>query len=194
MRKRVLVGSFGVAAFALATACSDLVQPVPTSPAAGGQQSALTSLLIAPVQRSQALTEDVTWSFDVGPGGATSTNAAAGLAISVPMGAVSQPVTITVTALAANAVAYRFEPHGLQFNRSVYLTQDLRHTTLGILTGLTLSGAYFTTDTLELSNGLAAVTEIISAWTNPFSRTATFPIRHFSGYILASGRDGTTEE
>jgi len=93
-------------------------------------------------------------------------------------------------------VAYRFEPHGLVFARKVTLTQNLRGTTAdGLLSSLVpLSGAYFATDDLELdADGLANVTEIIPATLSLLTRKASFPIEHFSGYILASGRGSARE-
>jgi len=194
MRIRVFVLSI-LAAFT--ASCGEAVQPLasPSNLVGAVKDHSLTSLLIAPVQRSTPLPSDVTWSFQVGSGGATSSNSDVGLTVTVPAGAVSENVQITVTALAGQPVAYRFEPHGLQFGRNVYLTQDLNHTTLGLLSGLLLRGAYFATDSLELStDGLAIVTEIIGAATNPLTRTTTFPIQHFSGYILASGRDSTEQQ
>jgi phage-related minor tail protein len=160
----------------------------------GGLLGGVTSLLIAPVQRSAPLAQDVSWSFTVGSAGGSSSNAASGLTISVPRYAVSRSTTITVTALAGSAVAYRFEPHGLEFNRDVTLTQNLNGTSVGLLSSLLISGAYFATDDLELNpGGLALVTEIIPASIGLLTRKASFPIEHFSGYILASGRGQSRE-
>lgn len=192
MRKALAVLSLG-AVSVLAVACHDLVQPTANTLDRAGNSSALLSLLIAPVQRATPLAQDVTWSFTAGPNGGFSSDAATGLTVSIPSGALADNVTITVTALAGSNVAYRFEPHGLQFSRSAHLTQDLTRTTANLVSGVTLSGAYFATDTLETSaDGLALVTEVLSAVTNPLTRTATFPIQHFSGYILASGRTDST--
>ena len=161
----------------------------------GGLLGGVTSLLIPPVERTTPLAQDITWSFTVGPAGASSSNSASGLKISVPSNAVSTSTTITVTALAGAPVAYRFEPHGLVFARKVTLTQNLRGTTAdGLLSSTLLSGAYFATDELELgADGLADVTEIIPASINLLTRKASFPIEHFSGYILASGRGSSQE-
>ena len=162
----------------------------------GGLLGGVTSLLIPPVERTTPLAQDITWSFTVGPAGASSSNSVSGLTISVPSNAVSTSTTITVTALAGAPVAYRFEPHGLVFARKVTLTQNLRGTTAdGLLSSLVpLSGAYFATDDLELdADGLANVTEIIPATLSLLTRKASFPIEHFSGYILASGRGSARE-
>lgn len=191
MQKQVAVLSLGLASV-FAVACHDTLQPHPDG--IGRYDGASSSLTLAsPVQRATPLAQDVSWSFSAGPGGALSTDAGTGLTIAIPAGALSSDVTITVTALAGSDVAYRFEPHGLLFARNATLTQDLTKTTVDLLSGLALSGAYFSTDTLELSpDGLALVTDVIGAVTNPLSRTASFPIQHFSGYILASGRTDST--
>lgn len=197
--RKTFVLSIAVAVFAVA--CHDAVQPNGAAEQTlerGGAPAMLLNTLIAPVQRSTPLPEDVTWSFVAGPDGGATTNAATGLTFVVPAGAVAEDVTITVTALAGDAVAYRFQPHGVVFARSATFTQDLRLTTANVVSGLTLSGAYFATDALEFSpTGLVSVTETIGAVVNPLTRTATFPVRHFSGYILASGRaesDSTQSE
>lgn len=204
MRNRIrAVSTLVVATVALLAACADGGKSFSTAPdrASGsgahalldGATGTLTNLLIAPVTRDAPLASDISWSFTVGPAGGSSGNSTAGLAIWVPAGALSSTQTITVTALAGSPVAYKFEPHGLVFSRKVALTQNLRGTSAALLS-LPLSGAYFATDELELTDdGLAKVTEIIAALANPWTRTATFPIQHFSGYILASGRSSSEE-
>jgi len=177
MRKSVSILIGMAVAVALAgTACSDIS---PTAPAiqrtgsassnllglggsGGGLLGTLTSLLIPPVHRTTPLPADVTWSFTAGPDGATSSNSAVGLTIVIPSGALSSTETITVTALAGAPVAYGFYPH-LTFAKKVSLTQDLAGTDVTLLGSLVLSGAHFDTG------------------------KATFKVRHFSGWIVASG-------
>ncbi len=156
----------------------------------GGLLGGLTSLLIPPLERNTPLAQDISWSFTVGPAGTVSSNAASGLTIKVPAYAVSAPTIITVTALAGDAVAYRFAPHGLEFNRQVLLTQDLRGTSGGGLLSLPLiSGAYFGTDSLVVQpSGLVSVLEVVPATVGLFTKKATFPIEHFSGWIYGTGR------
>jgi hypothetical protein len=139
---------------------------------------------VAPATRATPLPEDVTWTFEAGPNGAMSRNDEVGLTIVVPGGALSAPQTITVTALAGSAVAYRFEPH-LVFDRRVRLTQDL--SVLNALLTLGLAGAHFEGDALQIVNGLATVTEIAPATVSILRRTVTFDVSHFSGWIVASG-------
>ena len=214
MKKSARNLSIFVAAF-VAVACADATapSPEPVQQRASEQQQLLGGLvdgllgdggivgqlvdaLLPPVKRNTPLASDVSWSFWAGPYGAASSNSAVGLTIVVPRGALSSTQRITVTALAGSAVAYKFEPHGLVFSRDVYLTQNLRGTSAGGLLSIPLlSGAYFATDRLELNDdGLALVTEVVPALTSLLTKTATFPIGHFSGYILASGRAKGGEE
>src|SRR5262245_24948257 len=170
MRGRVILG-LAMAATLVGTGCSDTSAPLAPLEA-GPQQSSnallgdvlglVTRLLVPPVRRTTPLADDITWSFTAGPLGATSYNPGVGLTIVIPPGALSSTKTITVTSLEGSPVAYKFEPHGLQFDRKVSLAQDLRGTTAGGLLGLSvLSGAYFATDRLQLTGGLANVTELL---------------------------------
>ena len=200
MRSARAVLGFAVATGLVVTACSDGGVTPPVAPVASEQGSTanllgLTSLLrttVAPITRNTPLADDVSWSFTVGSAGATSSNSAVGLTISVPSGAIATPTTITVTALKGSAVAYSFAPHGLQFSRKVVLTQKLQGTSAGSQLLPSLTGAYFADESDILDNGLAIVTELLSGLVNPLSRTFSFGIQHFSGYLVASGRSGNS--
>jgi hypothetical protein len=204
-KRRSKLMTWVVAVLLVGTACSDAGQPFATAPksvtSAGqdGQQNllgglidgvvgGLTNLLVPPVERVTPLASDVVWTFTAGPNGAVSSNPAVGLTITVPYGALSSTQTITVTALAGKPIAYKFEPH-LEFNRKVYLTQNLNGTTAGLLSSL--NGAHFATDRLELdSRGLANVTEVVPGLLSGlFTRTFTFGVSHFSGWLLAGRCD-----
>ena len=204
MRTRSASAALGflVAAAIAISACADVTAPA--APVASGQSAQILGGLVeglsltqtvAPITRTTPLASDVTWSFTVGSGGATSTNPAVGLTVSVPSGAVSAATTITVTALKGSAVAYSFAPHGLQFGRNVILTQKLHGTSAGSQLLPQLTGAYFANDDDLLDNGLALVSEVLTGVLNPLSKTFSFPIKHFSGYLVASGRgDRSSEE
>jgi hypothetical protein len=207
MRKSVsTLCVFAVCAALFAAACSDAGQSV-TAPEISERRAPASSLLdgalgdyddgsgstvaqlVSPIQRTIPLAQDVTWSFEAGPSGAVSVNPAVGLKIVIPDGALASREVITVTALAGPPVAYKFEPHGLVFQRSVTLTQSIKGTTADAELLPALCAGYFATDRLELTtDGLASVTELLSVLVNPFNRKATFSITHFSGYIVASGR------
>lgn len=195
--------ALAVTSTVVVTACSDASRPFATAPdVAGARESqnllggllgGLTSLLIAPVHRTTPLPADVAWTFTAGPGGAISSNESVGLTVMVPPGALSSTQTITVTALAGSPVAYRFEPH-LEFDRKVYLKQSLAGTSVGLLSGLTFKGAHFPGDApVYTDSGLAIVDEVVSALLSVWTRTVTFGVGHFSGWIVASGAGGGAE-
>lgn len=197
MRSAGAVLGVAVATALVFSACSDSGVTAPVAPVASGQGAtasldagALLQTTVAPITRTTPLENDVSWSFTVGSGGASSSNSAVGLTINIPSGAVSSPTTITVTALKGSAVAYSFAPHGLQFGKKVVLTQKLLGTSVGSQLLPALSGAYFVNESDILGNGLAVVTELLSGLVNPLAKTFSFGIEHFSGYLVASGRGG----
>jgi hypothetical protein len=185
----------------VAIACSDATAP--QAPAADrisqidaenqNLLGGILGILIAPVQRNTALANDVTWSFTAGSAGAISSNSSVGLTVTIPRGALSQNVRITVTALKGKPVAYRFEPH-LEFNKKVVLTQSLKGTSSGLLSNLLYKGAHFPGATPQYtSNGMAIVDEVVPAILSNLlsllTRTASFGVDHFTGWILASGNE-----
>ena len=200
MRSAGVLLGFAVVTALVISACSDVTAPA--APVASAQSAnllsglvgGLTQQTVAPITRTTPLANDVSWSFTVGSGGATSSNSAVGLTISVPAGAVSAPTTITVTALKGSAVAYAFAPHGLQFGKYVTLTQKLQGTSVGSQLLPQLTGAYFADNDDLLGNGLALVSEVLTGLLNPLTKTFSFPITHFSGYLVASGRSRASEE
>ncbi len=201
---RALIGIV-VSASLVATACSDSARPTapslerhdsaPANGLLGGLLGTATKtlgvLLASPVTRNAPLANDVSWTFIAGPAGGSTTNSQTGLSVVVPPGALDQTVTITVTALAGSAIAYRFEPH-LEFDRKVTLTQNLRGTSVGGLLSLPLlQGAHFEGDApVYTDEGLAVVTELVPALGSLLTKSATFRVGHFSGWIVVSGVEG----
>jgi hypothetical protein len=181
---RVAAG-FVISILALASSCTEVAR-APTAPL-NHRPALLVPQLLAPLARNTPLSSDVTWSFTAGPAGAVSSNPTVGLTIVVPAGALTATETITVTALAGSHVAYRFEPH-LDFANNVRLTQKL--SLLHALTSLSFLGAHFEGDALQLTNGLATVTESVIASVSILAGTVSFDVRHFSGWIVASGGEG----
>jgi hypothetical protein len=206
---RALIGLVTATAV-FGTACSEST----TSPAApapifadstlpdahllGGLLGTLTgtvgNLLATPIHRSMPLDEDVSWTFTAGRYGGSSSNSDVGLSIYVPPGALDGTVTFRVTALKGSAVAYRFEPH-MEFDRRVVLTQNLRGLRYGLLgTGLLnlskFKGAHFEGDVPTYNgSGQAQVNEVVGAVLSLFTKTTSFGVDHFSGWIVASGYD-----
>lgn len=210
MKKRLLgVASAALLLSALAVGCSDRMpsappsaSPVPTQQSNSllggllggviGTVSKLLNIVVTLVERPTALSQDIVWSFDAGPGGAISANRQAGLSIAVPPGALSQNVRITVTVKAGNVYNYQFAPEGLQFAVPVVVTQDVSDNSLigSLLGGLlgsskTAKGAYYSAPTLQYDpkTGTATVNELEPTVVG--GGLLSFQIRHFSGYTVA---------
>jgi len=145
---------------------------------------------VHPVKREAALAQDESWSFDVGPSGTTVHYPSAGLTVTVPPGAVTAPTHITVIALRGASVAYRFEPHGLQFAQPLELRQSLRglHSGRAALGVPQLFAGYFADDSLavDAGSGDARVFEILPVLIDIKHHDAILSVRHFSGYTVAS--------
>ena len=114
-----------------------------------------------------------------------------GFTMDVPAGALSSPLTITVTA-DEKYVAYKMEPTGTQFKKDVTITQSLRTTTIaGEPLRTSIFAAYIADDNVKLS-GKVPVLEIEPSTTIFSPTNARLPeaqvwiIRHFSRYMLAS--------
>jgi hypothetical protein len=210
MKKRLLgVASAALLLSALAVGCSDRMPSAPQTASRvptqqsnsllggliGGVVGTVTKLLdivVTLVERPTALSQDIVWSFDAGPGGAISANRQAGLSINVPPGALSQKVHITVTVKAGNVYNYQFAPEGLQFALPVVVTQDVSDNSLigSLLSGLlgstkTAKGAYYSAPTLQYDpkTGTATVNELEPTVVG--GGLLSFQIRHFSGYTVA---------
>jgi len=113
-----------------------------------------------------------------------------GLTMEFPAGAVSGPITITVTA-DQKYVAYKMDPAGTQFLKDVTVTQSLSNTTIsGQPLQSQIYATYIADDSVSLS-GRVPVLEIEPSKT-VFYPNSSLPqahvwiIRHFSRYMLAS--------
>jgi len=214
MKKRLLgVASAALLLSALAVGCSDRIpsapqaaSPIPTQQSNSllggllggviGTVSKLLNIVVTLVERPTALSQDIAWSFDAGPGGAISANRQAGLSIAIPPGALSQNVRITVTVKAGKVYNYQFAPEGLQFALPVVVTQDVSDNSLigSLLGGLlgsskSVKGAYYSAPTLQYDpkTGSATVNELEPTVVG--GGLLSFQIRHFSGYVVASCND-----
>jgi hypothetical protein len=115
-----------------------------------------------------------------------------GLTISFPAGAVSAPITITVTS-DDKYVAYKMEPSGTKFLKDVTVTQPLSGTSIsGIPLKADLQAVYIADDNTKLA-GIVKPLEIEPSTTifsllNPrLPQAEVWIIRHFSRYMLSSG-------
>lgn len=149
---------------------------------------------VFPVGRERPLAKQESWSFDVSPAGTVVRHPSTGLTITVPPGAVTSTARITVIALPGAPIAYRFEPHGLQFAVPLQLTQSLRGAKIhdGALASAPLVLGYFATDTLvtDATTGQTRVKEILPVLVDVKGQNAILSIRHFSGYTVASALGG----
>ena len=187
-----------VVALIAASACGD--RAAITAPAAG--PSAHRTLLANPatvnvVTRNTPLATSVSVTKTIGLLGGTIAIPAAGITVVFPALAVSSPTQITVTAVAGNEVAYEFAPHGIHFAVPLVATQSLVGTSAQGTLLQTLNAGYFQSlSDLNLANGTAVVSELLNAGVGVGGLTATFPIYHFSGYLVASGLadDGSSSQ
>jgi hypothetical protein len=204
-RSLAAVAVAAVAAFV--TACSDA--PSATAPATAPTSLRLSKSSGGPgetqkVNRAAPLGAPVTVSYHIDPKqNGTFELPGTGLEIEVPKGAVSEPVTITATALPGAALAYRFEPHGLVFRRPLHARQDLdalapqTRSQLGSLLSSLLSGGqgssqleigYFADESALAGGETVTVNEFLGSVLDLPSNRVEFDIEHFSGYMVAWGR------
>lgn len=189
-----------IAALSFTAACASDSISAPS--AAAGPSAAKDGLigtvlsLLTPVQgitRTTSLNAPVSASVKFTSAGGVIAIPSLGLKVTVPAGAIpTSSMTITVTALAGNTVAYDFQPHGTKFLKPLRMEQSLVGTNLqNTLLKPTLYGAYFENNSqVNTSTGSAMINELLSAVT--FSNTVSFNINHFSGYMVSTGRSKAT--
>jgi hypothetical protein len=157
------------------------------SPAASASLLGLSTTTVTALQRTTPLAKPITTSAYIGALGGKLAIPGAGLTVVVPPLALTSTKLITVTALAGSNVAYDFGPSGTKFLVPLVVTQDLRNTQAksgGLINPLSLFVGYFPDD-----KNILSVTELLNLNVNLLSQTAVFTVTHFSGYIVASGRD-----
>jgi len=178
----------------LATACGD----APTSPEASmsaaptSSSHSLTSTISSTAVTGLLWTKSVsqaTSSAVIGPsgGGVSIPN---GVKLIVPKGAVTSNVTFSVTRVPGIIVAYDFQPHGMTFAQPLTIQQPTLGTNLFKLDPATsVQGAYFLgTSALNQITGTATVAEFEPTFISADKAWITFTVKHFSGYMLATGR------
>ena len=190
MRVSILKAASAVLVGSLISSCVDSAAPrVPAGPPDA------TSLISGPTQmnvvtRNAPLATALTASADIGILGGQIRLPEAGLTVIVPALALTTTTTITVTAVVGNQVAYEFEPHGLQFNVPLVVTQSLAGTSAsqnGLFPGVLYGGYFADLSALNPLRGTALVDEILRVSIDRALGTATFSVIHFSGYLLGTG-------
>lgn len=208
LRKVALLAA--TATVALATACSTespvepRSTPSPVSPVSsqyktiklpiGGLLKTLFPMV--PLERDQAITAPITRSFRISnkDGGRIEIKET-GLRVDVPSGALpASTMTITVTALPGRALAYDFQPHGTVFLKPLAFQQELEDTSWDKLgfKGVLLGGYFEDPSQLNVFDGLALLDELYPVTFD--SKRARFDIKHFSGYMVSSGRQSIAND
>jgi hypothetical protein len=146
------------------------------------------------LKRLTPLDSDISVSAVIGPkGGAIKINEAGGK-IEIPVGALKDTVTITMTALGGPNVAYEFQPHGITFAQPVKIQQDLRYTWASVypqLLGMAHGGYYdrsLDSSFVDPAKLFAVVKEHELGYLESNATQLKFYINHFSGYLVTCGR------
>jgi hypothetical protein len=147
------------------------------------------------LKRNAPIPSDLSASADIGPAGGEIKVDAAGGKLTIPAGALSQTVHITMTAKAGWDVAYEFEPHGLVFAVPAKVQQDLRVTWSSRFPQFyenKLIGGYYegplSDAFIDPWHFLIKVKETQPGSVEARGMQFKFSINHFSGYLLSSGR------
>lgn len=201
--KFIRLWSILAATAALSYGCGEAAAPLaPEQPANGliGDVLGIVTEILTPVtvlQRNNALNADIAVTQRIGKAGGTIEIPEAGIKVVFPQNSLVPPskqnfVNITVTALKGDEVAYTFEPHGLQFREPVTIMQDYRGTQAwkNPLLLSAIEGAYFpTVSDLDTNSGEADVQEFRPTSVDVTGSKIKFTVDHFSGYLIASGRN-----
>jgi hypothetical protein len=164
-----------------------------TSPPQAPATRSLLTILSSPetvqvITRKTPLPAPVSASAVFGAFGGTLTVPGTGLKVVVPALAVLSPTRITVTAVAGSQVAYEFEPHGIHFVTPLLVTQNLSGTSAdnaGLLQPVR-AGYFANLSDLDPLNGTGLVSELLGTTLSLLTKSATFPVFHFSGYLIAT--------
>jgi hypothetical protein len=144
---------------------------------------------VRPLHRVARLGAPVSVTQTIGSAGGTLSIPLAGVTVTVPMGALSAPVSIRMTALAGDAVAYEFAPHGLVFAKPLVIKQQLGGTIekgpYGTRLSTPLELGYFRYGS-QVTSSSASVEQLRGG--NESGDVFTSTISHFSGYAVSCGR------
>lgn len=193
--------SLVAASLALFSACSSEPTsapqarvPAPAAPSAdllgglvGGAVNLVQNLVLPGLLRTSPLAANITVSQTIGAAGGTLSIPAAGVTVVVPAGALSSNTLITMTARKGSLVAYDFAPHGITFAKPLVFKQSLTGTNATLLSVPFLKLGYYSDPSLLTAVG-GLVSELLGGTTNLLSWTFTANIKHFSGYMVGTGR------
>jgi hypothetical protein len=184
-----------IATLVVAASCDrGVTAPAPASGPSAEQLILGTPKAVTVVQRDVPLTSALSASAVIGVFGGQLTIPGAGLRVVIPALALTTPTRITVTAVPGSQVAYEFQPHGIRFLVPLLVTQNLVGTSAengGILTAGLKAGYFKSVSDLDPLSNTGLVSELLGVALNLSSKTATFPVFHFSGYLIATGEDAS---
>lgn len=149
-----------------------------------------TSLVL---KRLQPLDADISASAVIGSAGGSIVIQKAGGKIDIPPGAVSEPTTITMTALKGYNVAYEFQPH-MTFAQPVKIQQTIKGTWAEkypiLLKGM--HGSYYGQTSLDSAwidpgHFFAKIAENQIGYVDSNASQIKFYVDHFSGYMVSCG-------
>lgn len=179
--------ALAIAAAALLAGCADPTRPV-TSGAALTTRAASVDARYYAIARPSALAAPAAATALITPAGGVLELASAGLRVSFPAGAVSADVRVTVRTASTSRVAYDFEPHGLVFSAPVQVHQVVGAAAIAAAPATPLLATYVSAGLPGTTDGGHLADEVLPVSLDAAAGTASFAIRHFSGYQLASGR------
>ncbi|MGV3710222.1 MAG: hypothetical protein ACO1Q7_15410 [Gemmatimonas sp.] len=202
-----VIRSLAAAATVFAAACSSDSITTPAAPRGPNfEQSAYRSIkapiggvvkLLYPMDaltRDVPLAQPITQSFTFDKRGGRIEIRETGLRVDVPSGAIpGNSLTITVTAIPGDAIAYDFQPHGTVFLKPLKFQQELKATSWehADFRGTVLGGYFEDEEQLRILPGLTLLDELYPVLID--SKRATFDIKHFSGYMVSGGRQKSYE-
>jgi hypothetical protein len=134
------------------------------------------------------LKHDISGSAVIGKAGGTITLREISAGFRVPMGALKEPTTITVTALAGHSVVFTMSPHGTRFAKPATLRMSLKGTNAYNKTSWrALLEAGYIESPIQIGTDDGVNTyEDITPRVDSAVTMISFPISHFSVVILAS--------
>lgn len=194
-RRIRLVSAALIGAAALAAACAD--SPVAprasalTPGAAPNLEVVNPAVYAAGLKRDVPLAAPIVTSFTVdGNGGRF--KLPAGLTIDVAAATFRAPITLKVTALAGDMVAYEFEPHGLVFKKPLSMKQDMRGTNWASHDVSQFEIGYFSdTTAVSMKENRALIREFLRANIETQGQRIIWDVHHFSGYMVSTGRQSS---
>jgi hypothetical protein len=191
----IRLGAF--ASLLLVASCDNGVTAPAPAPSSGvANRSLLGPATVTVVTRNTPLATAQSASAMIGLLGGQLSIPGAGLKVIVPPFALRSWTRITVTAVAGNQLAYEFEPHGIRFLVPLLVSQNLTGTSAlnggGLLPKPVIAGYFADLSDLDPLGGTALVSELLGTSVSLLTKTATFPIFHFSGYLVATGEGSTS--